>query len=158
MTTALTRQDDHQTSLDAAKKVAEQLRPILKQVYLTLAEAGDNGLTDSELRAICDARYLKRPESTYRKRRSELVAMGMVEAKSGKRLNQSQCWETVFRVTGRGLEEILIPKRGKRVPVVKELQFLRSAVLSVYSDLSTCHTLRPATVEKVKAVYAEVFG
>jgi hypothetical protein len=68
----LTRRDDPHTSFEAAAKVVPKLREMHKLVWETLRKH-PNGLTDIELEEICGSHG-----STYRTRRSELVAMGLV--------------------------------------------------------------------------------
>lgn len=159
MVTGLTRTDDHATSIAAAARIADKLRPLQRMVYMQLAQAGDDGLTDSELRARCDAAYLKRPESTYRKRRSELVAMGIVEPTGQRRNNQSGQPEKAYRVNRHDIQDIQIPKRSRTSRGISyELGILRSALLMVYSDITTRSDLSPTTTERVKSVYAEIFA
>lgn len=67
----MVRNPDHATSEKAANTVRRQ--PIRKQV-LTFSETADNGFIDEQLQALNpDA-----PESSYRKRRSELTDEGYI--------------------------------------------------------------------------------
>lgn len=96
MTETLTRDDDHDTLEEAAERVSESLKELQGKVYSILAAS--QGLTDSELRERCNAIYGKRQESTYRKRRSELVELGLVQETGERRLNPAGNWEKVFAV------------------------------------------------------------
>jgi len=70
------RQPDHATSIAAAKTVAPQ-RETLKSIVLRYAkDAGPGGFIDEELRGIEPSR----PESSFRKRRTELTEKNWIIA------------------------------------------------------------------------------
>lgn len=95
----LTREDDHDTSIEAAKRIEDDLRPKQRLVYQAHAAHPVHGLTDSELRAYIDAKLgFKAPESTYRKRRTELTDMGFIEATNMRRENAAGSAECVWRI------------------------------------------------------------
>ena len=81
----LTSDDDHETSEDAAEKISGQLQGIQAQVYKMFLI--HKGLTDWELTEKCNQAHGKRQESTYRKRRSELTAMGLLMETAERRIN-----------------------------------------------------------------------
>jgi hypothetical protein len=57
------------------------------------------GLTDSELRALIDVRLGRvAPESTYRKRRTELTTLGLIEPTNLRRVNPKGSMECVWRL------------------------------------------------------------
>lgn len=62
------------------------LSGIRAQVYTVLLEHPD-GLTQSEMRIICQRRFGTRSESSYRKRLPELEAQGYAERTLRERLN-----------------------------------------------------------------------
>lgn len=74
----LHRTDDHDTSIEAAASVEKRLTDIQQQV-LNFATSRPNGFTDEDVE---DAFY--GGVSTYRKRRTELTAMGKI-VDSGRR-------------------------------------------------------------------------
>jgi hypothetical protein len=94
---------DHQTSVEAAAKVALKISP---KRLAVLAFAQQHGpFIDSQLKA----HWPDAPESTYRKRRSELAAVGLLEATGGKVPNDKGSNEIVWRITRAGqraLEEM----------------------------------------------------
>lgn len=74
------RTNDQDTSVAAAKSVEPTLTQKRMAVLELLRNAGPRGLTDYEIAQ----NWPQAPESTYRKRRSELADMGLV-ADSGRR-------------------------------------------------------------------------
>lgn len=76
-----TRRGDHTTSKRAADKPAPASATIRAQVLAFAAEAGRTGFTDDDL----VARWAENPESSFRKRRSELTQEGWL-VDSGRRL------------------------------------------------------------------------
>lgn len=92
---AMVRDDDHATSRKAAEKVSLDLNETQWQVY-TVIRAEARGLTDSHLREMCDLRWGKRAESTWRKRRKELVEKKLVFETSDRRLNATGNEERVW--------------------------------------------------------------
>ena len=92
--TFLTRERDHDTSIAASKKVMPKISMLMGRVLSEISMAGVLGLTDSELRLrMITAGFPNGPESTYRKRRSELFARGYV------------IWSGDFRTNERGSKE-----------------------------------------------------
>lgn len=83
---APTRRDDCDTSRSAARKLNHGLKGIRAQVYETLLDYPD-GLTQTELRLICDKRFWARSESSYRKRLPELEAMNLARRTDKRRMN-----------------------------------------------------------------------
>ena len=69
----LARATDPTTSHMAAEAMIPKLRAIQREVYDVLKRAGSKGLTDWEIEGECGSHG-----STYRTRRSELTAMGLV--------------------------------------------------------------------------------
>lgn len=122
----LARDNDHDTSEEAAERVSKSLKELQGKVYTILAAS--QGLTDSELRERCNAIYGKRQESTYRKRRSELVALGLVQETGEKRLNPAGNWEKVFAVI-KGAKVPTSTPIKKLSPEVARLQELICEVL-----------------------------
>lgn len=100
----ITRVGDKDTSREAASVLRCALGDLRFQVWRTLARAGESGLADFELRAACEAAMGRRPESTYRKRRSELSAMGLAIETGHRRLNANGRAEAVHRA--RTLDEM----------------------------------------------------
>lgn len=107
-----TRLGDAETSREAAAILRDALAAILRdalgdlrfQVWLILSRAGEKGLADFELRKACEAEMGARPESTYRKRRSELSAMGLAVETGHRRENGNGRAEMVHRA--RTLDEV----------------------------------------------------
>ena len=95
----LTRENDHDTSIQAARRIEDDLRPKQRLVYEAHAAHHLFGLTDSELRAYIDAKLgFKAPDSTYRTRRTELTDMGLIEATDMRRENEQGSAECVWRI------------------------------------------------------------
>ena len=76
------RLSDPSTSHEAAAKATKMLSAKQALVEKELVRAGANGLTDHELIKL----FRQWPESTSRKRRCELVALGKVVANGEKRM------------------------------------------------------------------------
>ena len=93
----MTRADDTETSREAASILRDALGDLRYRVWHILSKSGEGGLADFELRAACEADMGKRPESTYRKRRSELSAMGLAIETGHRRLNANGRAEVVHR-------------------------------------------------------------
>src|SRR4249920_842717 len=70
----LARRTDPHTSHEAAASVLPKLSELRRTVYELLLQAGPYGLTDYAIEE-----HLHNHGSTYRTRRAELVAMGLVE-------------------------------------------------------------------------------
>lgn len=81
----LVRRSDPDTSWRSAAAVAPRAGTIKEQVLQVHLEAKPVGLTDPELHQICIKRFGHRPESSYRKRRSDLVTDKLV-IDSGRRV------------------------------------------------------------------------
>lgn len=93
----MTRVGNKDTSREAASILRDALGDLRFQVWKVLSKAGERGLADFELRKACEAEMGKRPESTYRKRRSELSAMGLAIETGHRRLNANGRAEVVHR-------------------------------------------------------------
>jgi hypothetical protein len=96
--TMITRENDHSTSIAAAKKAKESGLPTLRQHVYDVLKTAPNGLTDCEIRAACSQRYGARSESTYRKRRTELTDLGLVTWTGERRANEGGNLEKVWVV------------------------------------------------------------
>lgn len=81
----LTRDDDHDTSEEAGDKIAGQLKDLQSKVCRMFLI--HKGLTDWELTEKCNQAHGKRQESTYRKRRTELTALGLLMETAERRIN-----------------------------------------------------------------------
>lgn len=99
----LTRDDDHDTSEEAGERISGQLREIQAQVYRMFLI--HKGLTDWELTEKCNQAYGKRQESTYRKRRTELTALGLLMETAERRINPAGNRQKVWSL-----------KPGARIP------------------------------------------
>lgn len=93
----LTRMGDADTSREAANILRDTLGDLRFRVWQVLLRAGPDWLTDTQLRKACEADMGERAESTYRKRRSELSAMGFAAETGVKRLNDNGRAEVVNR-------------------------------------------------------------
>lgn len=90
----LARKTDPVTSHEAAENIVDELRPLQKQVLEELRAAGSAGLTDYELEARCGSHG-----STFRTRRSELVAAGLV-VDSGRKTLQAGSNRIIWVLAG----------------------------------------------------------
>jgi hypothetical protein len=79
----LARVTDPGTSFVAGASVIPKLRETQRIVAQVLYENGN--LTDAEMFPLCCALGGRRPESTYRKRRCELVDLGLVVDTGGRK-------------------------------------------------------------------------
>ena len=94
----LVRDGDHDTSIEAAKSIEDELSE-RQGLVLQVHAAHPAGLTDSELRALIDVRLGRAaPESTYRKRRTELTTLGLIEPTNLRRVNPKGSMECVWRL------------------------------------------------------------
>lgn len=91
-----TRDSDPETSKRAARQAKAGLSKTQNMVLSILKEHPE-GLGDSEIRQIANARFGFRPESSYRKRRSDLARLGLVVETGTKRLNEHGSQELVWR-------------------------------------------------------------
>lgn len=99
----LTRDEDHSTSLEAARCVSTTISETMRNVYAVLCICQD-GLTDSELReAMVACGFPPKAESTYRKRRTDLMHLGYVVPTGERRMNRSGSPETVWKVSNKNL-------------------------------------------------------
>lgn len=96
MTIATTREDDHSTSIAAAKKAKASGLPVLRQQVYDVIKVAPNGLTDCEIRIACSELFGVRSESTYRKRRTELTDLGLVVWTGERRPNEGGNMEKVW--------------------------------------------------------------
>jgi hypothetical protein len=76
--TGMARRGDHETSKEAARKVAKEANYLMWCVAYAMLMM-KRPVHDYEIRDWCDSYFLPRPESTYRKRRSELFKYGYAE-------------------------------------------------------------------------------
>lgn len=92
------RQDDHSTSVESSKKVKAQGMSRLRQQVYDVLKAEPGGLTDCQIRTLCTQAYGSRSESTYRKRRTELVDLGLVIWSGERRVNAIGNMEKVWEL------------------------------------------------------------
>jgi hypothetical protein len=93
-----TRRFDHPTSIAAAKAVSPVRGPIAREVLEYARFVGGEGFTDDELKTWKpDA-----PESSYRKRRTELAAAGYLHSCGDQRKNRNGRLELIWRITDKG--------------------------------------------------------
>jgi hypothetical protein len=98
---AATRSDDHETSIEAATKTSLKINEKRAAVLRVAAAREPQGFIDDDLKAV----FSGSPESTYRKRRSELAAHGYLVNRNGeKRDNRFGHAELVWHVTDKGRE------------------------------------------------------
>lgn len=97
------RRSDPDTSREAANDISPALREIQRTVLRFAAMCGVRGFTDPEL-----SDYFDTTSSTYRTRRSELVAMGMVED-TGERvaIGPKGRRHAIWRITAKGQAEVV---------------------------------------------------
>lgn len=74
-TKGMTRRDDHATSVEAAERIAPKLSELQARVLVAIRDRGP--ICDGELESL--PRFAESAPSTIRKRRGELVALGLVE-------------------------------------------------------------------------------
>lgn len=91
-----TRKNDHDTSIEAATKVHKRNFTALRQQVHAVLKDHPEGLADFQIRRICAERYGPRSESTYRKRRTELVEMGLAAWSGERRMNDTGSREKVW--------------------------------------------------------------
>jgi hypothetical protein len=87
-----TRQDDHPTSSRAAAKVAAAQETIKARVLRFAKEAGADGFIDADLLA----KFPDSPESSHRKRRTELTTEGLIVDSGRTRTNDHGNAEVVW--------------------------------------------------------------
>ena len=87
-----TRRDDYQTSVDAAATVAKAQATIRDAVLAHALAAGPEGFTDDDLVQLSPGT----PESSWRKRRTELLQEGWVVQTDRERVNRFGNKETVW--------------------------------------------------------------
>lgn len=99
-----TRSDDHETSLEAAATVVKVRGTIARRVLEHAASDDVSGLgfIDDDLKAL----YPDAPESSYRKRRTELAAAGYLSSAGDQRKNRKGQRELVWRITPKGREAL----------------------------------------------------
>src|SRR5512143_9354 len=81
----IVRREQPHTSFEAASDVISKLGKLQREVYAVICLYGP--LTDLDINNRCAALHGKRAESTYRKRRCELVERGLV-VDTGRTLRQ----------------------------------------------------------------------
>ena len=69
----MTRREDRETSRDSAREVVPRLSKLQRQVLVEFHQAGERGLTDSELGAV--PLFQQLAPSTARRRRTDLVVL-----------------------------------------------------------------------------------
>src|SRR4051812_20623424 len=95
---AATRSDDHETSQEAAAKTSLKINARRAAVLSIASQSEPHGFIDDDLKvAFSDA-----PESTYRKRRSELAAHGYLRSDGEKRHNRHGHAELIWHITEKG--------------------------------------------------------
>lgn len=98
--TPATRSSDPPTSREAAETVAPAVGTIREEVLAFAMERGSTGFVDDDLvRTFCRGEE-KRPESSYRKRRSELAQEGWIIDVGEQRTNGFGNNEIVWRHRG----------------------------------------------------------
>lgn len=83
---APTRRDDGKTSVKAAKGLKKGLKGVRAQVHEILVQH-PGGLTQSQVRVLCEKAFGVRSESTYRKRLPELQDLGLARKTLDERTN-----------------------------------------------------------------------
>jgi hypothetical protein len=81
-----TREDDFKTSIKASRRLSYTLNGVRGQVNEVLRENAA-GVTQTQVRLLCEKKYGVRAESTYRKRLPELEEMGLAKRTEQTRLN-----------------------------------------------------------------------
>lgn len=105
-TIAKTRKPDHATSIAASETVARNITELMRAAYKAIKKAGTLGLTDSEVTAaLLRDGYPQAPDSTYRKRRTELTQLGHVRWNGARRRNANGSMEKVWVVSETPLGE-----------------------------------------------------
>jgi hypothetical protein len=95
------RRGDPDTSREAALEVTPRIRLLQQEVLKFAAQVGARGFTDPAMNDYFDCR-----SSTYRTRRSELVALGLVED-SGVRVGEGKGRKhAVWRITAAGQDRV----------------------------------------------------
>jgi len=95
------RRGNPDTSHEAAEEITPRIRQLQLDVLRFAALNGARGFTDVELSDYFDVR-----SSTYRTRRSELVALGLI-ADSGKRVGEGRGRRhAVWRITDDGSAKV----------------------------------------------------
>jgi len=97
-----TRTDDHETSRAAAAAVAKVSGQIARRVLFYAAEVAGLGFIDDDLKVA----FPNAPESSYRKRRTELAAAGYLSSAGDQRKNRNGRLELVWRITPKGREAL----------------------------------------------------
>lgn len=99
---AATRRNDHATSVDAS----EAVKPITAKIALAVLRfawaAGPDGFIDDDLKAA----WPDSPESSYRKRRTELAAQGYLVTNKDERPNRNKRNELIWHITAKGLRAL----------------------------------------------------
>lgn len=75
----------------------KKLSPTMLAVRTVIRESGKRGMTDSEITAaLLRSGYPEAPDSTYRKRRTDLMHLGFVEWSGARRRNMRGAMEKVW--------------------------------------------------------------
>lgn len=97
---AKVRRADHETSIAAGAAVTRRLTTLMAAVYKAIKRSGTLGLTDSEVTsAVLAAGHPEAPDSTYRKRRTELTQLGHVKWNGARRRNPKGSMEKVWVIS-----------------------------------------------------------
>lgn len=97
---AKVRVPDHTTSVAASETVARRITSLMATVHKAIKKSGTRGLTDSEVTlAIIAAGHPEAPDSTYRKRRTELTQLGHVKWNGARRRNPKGSMEKVWVIS-----------------------------------------------------------
>lgn len=100
------RRQDHATSVAASDAISGRVTELMRAAYKAIKKAGTLGLTDSEVTAaLMREGYPQAPDSTYRKRRTELTQLGHVKWNGARRRNANGSMEKVWVVSGTPLSE-----------------------------------------------------
>ena len=102
---ALARNDDHETSRMAADSILPSLTKLAMRVYEQIKLHQQDGLTDSEISSLFDGQGLA--ITTARRRRTDLVKVGLVEASNMRRRNKFGNLETVWVCTQNRMDELI---------------------------------------------------
>lgn len=85
---------------EPAESDGRRITRLMLAVYQVLEKSGARGLTDSEVsRALVAAGHPEAPDSTYRKRRTELTQLGHVRWNGARRRNPKGAMEKVWVVS-----------------------------------------------------------
>jgi len=134
------RTDDYGTSIKAARRIGgndgKDVSLIREQVYAVLMDYYPGGLSQGQVRELCDKRYGKRSESSYRKRVPELAEIGLAERMGKVRTNAYGNSETIWRGVPPGGKPSfsMPPKKSKADKQRDEIKRLRAALVEIWAS------------------------